>query len=115
MKNNKLTLNLKDIRIINEDDKDELQKNLIKCGCKPFKEKDTNEYKQKILIRARKFIDTIYQNMGFLSELFEENHETYDLLNSIPNYPENWHSLDEEACLVAKYLDSVDKMLKNYN
>lgn len=68
--------------------------------------------KINLLKNALECMEEIHKNLGEFLDLFEEDEEAYNLLNSIPGYPKNWASVDEELYSIWNYKNSIKEALK---
>lgn len=61
----------------------------------------------KILNKCEEALNDVLHSLTYLSEIYEESTESYELLNSISGYPSNWLSLDEEICKLDAFRHNI--------
>lgn len=67
--------------------------------------------KKKTLNKALQLVSNIISNMNELIKLYEQDEESYELLNSVKDYPKHWYSLNEEVENLKHFKEGIEEKI----
>lgn len=66
---------------------------------------------KKTLNKALQLVENIITNLNELIGLCEQDEQSYELLNSVKDYPKHWYSLNEEVEILKQFKEGIEEKI----